>query len=136
VSVSDDVLEIAYDGECPFCTRFVALYRIRRNVGKVVLTDVRERPDLLTRFAREGLDINAGMVVLWRGRTYHGADSVQLLALLSAEEGLFARINRMLFLNRRVAGMVYPLLVRGRKLTLRAMGRRLIETPRGAGRDQ
>ena len=129
--VADDVLEIAYDGECPFCTRFVALYRIRSNVGQVVLTNVRERPDLLQRFAREGYDINAGMVVLWQGRAYHGADSVQLLAMLGAERGMFAGLNRALFVNRRVAGAVYPLLVRGRNLTLRALGRPLIETPRG-----
>jgi predicted DCC family thiol-disulfide oxidoreductase YuxK len=125
----DSVLQIVYDGECPFCTRFVELYRIRRNVGSVELIDARSRPDLVQRFTRQGLDINKGMVALWQGNTYHGTDSMQLLSMLAAEKGAFAAINRMLFRNRRIAGFVYPLMVRGRNLTLRLLGRKRLETP-------
>jgi len=124
-----DVLEIVYDGQCPFCTRFVELYRIRRNVGRVELTDARQRPDLVERFTGEGLDINEGMIVLWQGRTYYGPDSVTMLAMLGSERGVFAAVNRALFINRRLAGRVYPLLVRGRKLALRMLGRQLIARP-------
>lgn len=120
-------LEIVYDGECPFCTRFVELYRIRKNVGRVVLTDARERPDLVAQFTRDGLDINEGMVAMWEGRSYYGADAVQLLAMLGAENGAFAALNRLLFKKPAVAGVVYPWLVRGRKLALRLLGRRLID---------
>jgi len=123
-------LEIVYDGDCPFCTRFVEIYRIRKNVGSVKLTNARERADLVERFTREGLDINNGMVVFWQGHTYYGPDSVNLLAMLGAEKGAFSALNRLLFKNKRVAGLVYPLMVKGRKLTLKAMGRKLIATER------
>ncbi|CAA9276736.1 MAG: hypothetical protein AVDCRST_MAG93-2932 [uncultured Chloroflexia bacterium] len=130
-AVTTPALEIVYDGDCPFCSRFVELYRIRKNVGSVALTDARGRPDLVERFTREGLDINDGMVVFWQGRTYYGPDSVNLMAMLAAERGAFSALNRLLFKNRRVAGLIYPLLVRGRKLTLKAIGRKLIPTSYG-----
>lgn len=124
-----DVLRIVYDGECPFCTRFAALYRIRANVGAVELIDARERPDLVAGFTAKGLNINDGMVALWQDKTYYGSDSAVLLAMLAEEKGVFAALNRLLFTSPRLAGVVYPLLVRGRKATLRMMGRSLIETP-------
>lgn len=122
-----DVLQIVYDGECPFCSNFVELYRIRATVGSVELVDARERPDLVSDFSRRGLEINDGMIALWQGQTYYGADSVTLLSMLSSEKGAFAALNRLLFRNHKVAGFIYPLMVWGRKLALRLLGRRLIE---------
>ncbi|MFC0388116.1 thiol-disulfide oxidoreductase DCC family protein [Muricoccus vinaceus] len=124
-----DSLTVVYDGECPFCTRFVELYRIRENVGKVVLTDARDHPELVAGFRQQGFEINDGMVVLWQGRTYYGVDAMQLLSMLGTEGGSFAALNRLLFRNKRVAGAVYPWLVRGRKMTLRLLGRDLIDAP-------
>jgi predicted DCC family thiol-disulfide oxidoreductase YuxK len=121
-----ETLRIVYDGECPFCSRFVALYRIRQNVGRVELIDARTHPELVAEVRARGYEINDGMIAIWRGRYYYGADGATLMALLSAESGFFARLNRLMFRNPRVAGIVYPILVRGRKLALRLMGRKLI----------
>lgn len=121
-----EILKIVYDGECPFCSNFVELYRIRDNVGKVELIDARERPDLIEEFDRRGFEINDGMVAIWQGQYYYGPDSVNLLSMLSSEKGAFAAMNRALFRNRKTAAAVYPWLVRGRKLVLKIMGRKLI----------
>ncbi len=126
ITQTPDVLQIVYDGECPFCSNFVELYRIRDNVGKVELIDARDRPDLIAEFDRQGMEINDGMVAIWQGRSYYGSDSVNLLSMLSSEKGAFAAMNRALFKNPRTAAAVYPWLVRGRKLVLRMMGRKLI----------
>lgn len=122
----DDVLRIVYDGECPFCSRFVALYRIRENVGRVELVDARQHPEMVQDLRARGYEINDGMIAIWRGRYYYGEESASLMAMLSAESGAFARINRMLFTNPRLAAKVYPVLVRGRKLALALLGRKLI----------
>jgi len=101
-------LTVVYDGMCPFCTRFVQLYRIRQLVGRVRLVDA------------------VGMAVKWRGRLYHGPDAMHILALLGAEGTAFGRINRALFARPALARWIYPGLVAGRRLTLRLLGRRLI----------
>jgi len=119
-------LSIIYDGECPFCTRFVELYRIRKNVGRVDLINVRERDDLLQSFAQTGIDIDNGMVVKWNNRDYYGSDAVNLLALLGSEKGIFSKINNFLFRNPKRAKRLYPALVVGRKIFLKISGRKLI----------
>ena len=119
-------MRIVYDGECPFCSNFVRLYRLRENVGVVELVDARTAPDLVASFRRDGMEINDGMVVLWDGRSYHGADAMNLLSMLGAQKGAFAAMNRLLFASPRLARLVYPVLVLGRRATLALMGRKAI----------
>jgi hypothetical protein len=91
---------VVYDGECPFCTRFVALYRLREAVGQVRLVD---------------------------GRSGDPAVALDVLALLGSDASLFGRINQALFRRPRLARALYPWLVRGRGLTLKLLGRRTIK---------
>ena len=60
------------------------------------------------------------------GRLYHGAAAMNLLAILGSGETLFNRLNRLLFLHPNWARRLYPLLVRGRLIPLRLLGRSLI----------
>lgn len=122
-------LTVVYDGMCPFCTRFVQLYRIRQLVGRVRLVDARGAPEsdpILVQVRDAGLNLDVGMAVKWRGRLYHGPDAMHILALLGAEGTAFGRINRALFARPALARWIYPGLVAGRRLTLRLLGRRLI----------
>ncbi len=66
------------------------------------------------------------MVVRWRGQFHYGAEAMHLLATLAADRTVFNRINRAVFSRARLARALYPVLVRGRKLTLRLLGRKLI----------
>lgn len=131
----DDVLRIIYDGECPFCSQFVALYRIRQNVGRVELIDAREHPEAVADVVRRGFNLDDGMIAVWQGHYYYGPESVSLMTMLSQEQGLFAGINRMLFSSPKVAGRVYPVLVKGRKLALRILGKSLIGEDNGRKHD-
>ena len=122
-------LVVVYDGQCPFCTRFVQLYRIRQLVGRVRLVDARDAPDsdpVLREVAEAGLDLDEGMAVKWRGRIYHGADAMHVLALLGAESSVFGRMNRALFTRPALASWIYPALVAGRRRSVSLLGRRLI----------
>jgi hypothetical protein len=66
------------------------------------------------------------MVVKLRGRFYHGAEAMSILAILGSGDSWFNRLNRALFRHPRIARLLYPVLVRGRLLTLRLLGRSLI----------
>jgi predicted DCC family thiol-disulfide oxidoreductase YuxK len=122
---TDDVW-VVYDGECPFCSSFVLLYRIREHAKHVHLIDARSPHPIVDEVRRQRLDLNEGMAVKFKGRFYHGADAMNILAILGSGTTLFNRLNRALFRRPGVARLLYPLLARGRLITLRLLGRPLI----------
>jgi len=125
MSDSDADLWIVYDGECPFCSSYVQLYRIRRHT-RVHLIDARMPDPLVTEVKARGIDLDAGMAVRFNDRLYHGAEAMNLLAVLGSGDTFFNVANRILFRHARLARLLYPVLVWGRLLTLRLLGRRLI----------
>lgn len=119
-------LLVVYDGDCPFCANFVKFYAIRKNAGDVELINARERPALVHELRSGGMEINDGMIVLWRGHHYHGAEGMHLLSILGSERGIFGMLNRLLFRNKNIATAVYPVLAAGRGVTLSLLRRKPI----------
>jgi len=117
---------VVYDGECPFCSRYVLLYQLRERGQRVHLIDARSSHPIVSEIRTRNLNLNDGMVVRWRGRYHYGAEAMHLLATLAKDGSFFNRINRMLFSHPQVARALYPALVRARKLLLRLLGRKLI----------
>jgi predicted DCC family thiol-disulfide oxidoreductase YuxK len=117
---------LLYDGECPFCSRYVALVRLREAVGPVALIDARTRPDLCRQHAAEGLDINQGMILRLDGETHFGGDVLHRLALLTTSSDAFNRATAALFRRPRLARFLYPALRAGRNAALRLLGRKPI----------
>ncbi|MBL8569054.1 MAG: DUF393 domain-containing protein [Phreatobacter sp.] len=114
---------LLYDGECPFCARYVAHARLIEAAGPVALIDARMRPDLARLHAAGGMDINEGMILRLDGNTWFGGDVLNRLALLSTRSGLFNRANAALFRHPRLSRLLYPLLRGGRNAALRLLGR-------------
>lgn len=127
-SISDDPDDVwvVYDQECPFCSRYVMLYKMREQGRRVHLVDARSDHPILATVRQHHLDLNEGMVVRWRGQFHYGAEALHLLALLGSNKTLFNRINQIVFSRPRLSRALYPWMVRGRKLTLRLLGRKLI----------
>src|SRR5262245_34491767 len=88
---------VVYDGMCPFCSRYVMLYRIRQLAARVHMIDARSDHHLVQKMKALGLSFEDGMVAKWNGRYYHGAEALHLLALLGSESGMFNRLNRLVF---------------------------------------
>ena len=114
---------IVYDGQCPFCSRYVRLVRIRESLGRVELVDARNGGPLVDELRAAGADLDEGMVLKMDGRLYHGEDCVHMLALLSTPSGLFNRANAAIFRSRRASKLLYPMLRAGRNAALRLLGR-------------
>ncbi len=104
-------LHIVYDGDCPFCSSYIKLLRLREQFD-VRLVDARREPEFAAQY---GLDLNEGMVVDMNGEVHHGARAVALLSRLSS------RINPLR--SDRVADAVYPFLRFGRNVALKVLGR-------------
>jgi predicted DCC family thiol-disulfide oxidoreductase YuxK len=124
-------LWVVYDGECPFCSSFVTLYRIRQQTDHVHLIDARSGNPVVSEVRRAGYDLDVGMVVKFEGRLYHGAEAMTVLAILGSDRTIFNRLNHALFRRPRLARALYPWLVRGRLLVLRILGRKLIGAAEG-----
>lgn len=119
-------LQIVYDGECPFCSRFVTLYKAKSVVGTVDLIDAREDHPAVRLVKSRGLNLDEGMAVLWDGQVYHGADAIHFMAMVGAESSVFNRLNKLIFRSKPLARALYPWMVAGRNLTLRLLGRKSI----------
>ncbi|MBL6455003.1 DUF393 domain-containing protein [Belnapia sp. T6] len=114
---------VVYDGMCPFCTRYVMLYRIRQLAEKVHMIDARSDHPVVAEVRAAGLSLENGMAVKWNGRLYHGSDALHVLALLGSEDGAFNRLNRLVFSRPKLGRFLYPAMVAGRRLTLKMLGR-------------
>lgn len=122
---------IVYDGECPFCSRYVAMVRLRDSLGPVRLIDARQGGAVVEHLRGLSIDLDEGMVLLLDGAIHHGADSVHMLAMLSTPVGPFNRLNARIFRSRGASRVLYPILRLGRNAVLAMLGRKKIDPARG-----
>jgi len=124
---SESANSLVYDGECPFCSAYVKLIRLRDAVGAINLIDARQGGPLVDEMVKANIDLNQGMVLKLNGRYYHGADCINMLALLSTPSSAFNRLNAAIFRSKAMSRVLYPVLRLGRARVLRILGRSKIE---------
>ncbi|HEX9904845.1 MAG TPA: DCC1-like thiol-disulfide oxidoreductase family protein [Propylenella sp.] len=120
---------LVYDGECPFCSAYVRMVRLRETFGALRLVDARSGDPLVGEIRAAGLDLDKGMVLKLDGELYFGDRCLHVLALMSTPSGAFNRVTRALFASPRLARRLYPFLVAGRNAALILLGRRKINAP-------
>jgi predicted DCC family thiol-disulfide oxidoreductase YuxK len=119
----DSRIVIVYDGDCPLCSAYVGMARLKKAVGTPTLVNARERPDLVEALAESGISLDEGMAVYHQGKTYAGGEAMHVLALLTTPVGVANRLTAALLGRRGLAIWVYPLLRSGRNLLLRLRNR-------------
>jgi predicted DCC family thiol-disulfide oxidoreductase YuxK len=117
-------VSIIYDGECPVCSYYAHALRIKENAGGLQLIDARENADhpFIKEINSRKLDLDEGMVLVYRDVFYHGQDALHMMALLGSNHGLFNKINALLFSSKTVSKVCYPFLRGARNLLLRLRG--------------
>ncbi len=125
-SDSTDLILI-YDGECPVCNYYRRMLRLRETAGQLQVVNARDDSSIMREITEAGFDIDKGIVLKMHGELYFGADAMHAISLLSSRSGIFNRINYYLFRIPAVARWVYPVLVAGRALLLRLLGRKPID---------
>jgi predicted DCC family thiol-disulfide oxidoreductase YuxK len=126
---------IVYDGQCPFCSRYVKLLRLRDAAGSVVLVDARQAHPAVRYAEQQGIVLDNEMALIIGGRLYSGPECINRLALMSTPSGIFNRINALSFSSPRTSTLLYPAMRLVRNITLRLLGRPPIRSgypaPRG-----
>jgi len=122
MSQADEIL-LVYDKQCPACSYYCNLVRIRQTVGELKLVDAREPGAVMDEITARGWDIDQGMVLKVGDALYYGSDAIHAVALLGSSSGFFNRINHWLFKSPARAKYIYPILRAGRGLLLKFMRR-------------
>lgn len=129
---------VVYDGECPFCSAYVRMVRLRDAAGDVRLLNAREDHPVVAELKARGFDFDEGMALKIGDAVYHGDECVHRLAMMSGPSGVFNRFHYWVFQNEKRAKLLYPFLRAGRNAALRLLGKRKIAdsadegAPRGA----
>jgi predicted DCC family thiol-disulfide oxidoreductase YuxK len=121
---------VIYDGQCPFCSTYVRLARLREAVGTVDLVDARSGSTVVQEAVGAGLNLDKGMVLKYGGQFYYGASCLNMLSLLSSRIGLFNRLMALAFARPAIARLAYPVLQAGRNAILKLLGRNRIQEVR------
>ncbi|MBW4709176.1 DUF393 domain-containing protein [Roseobacter sp. YSTF-M11] len=114
---------LIYDGECPFCTQYVRMARLRAVMGELRLINARDGGPEVAHVRDLGYQLDEGFVLHMDGAFFHGADSLHRLALMSSRSGLFNRFTYAVFRNEARSRLLYPVLRAGRNMALRLLGR-------------
>ena len=122
----DSITWVVYDGECPFCTQYVKLVRLREAIGKVKPINAREDHPVVRYVKSKGIDLNQEMALVTKGEVLAGPDVIHRLALLSTGSGFFNGLMSRVFASRGLTRFMYPMMRAGRNATLALLGRKAI----------
>jgi predicted DCC family thiol-disulfide oxidoreductase YuxK len=118
---------LLYDGECPACSAYVAMSRLRQLYPGLQVLDARTEPSLVADLRRRGYEINVGMVLCLDGVIHFGPEATRMIALLGkASPARWRRLTLAALGSAPWSARLYSWLNRGRGLLLRLLGRRLI----------
>lgn len=127
---------LVYDQECPVCSAYCRMVRIRESVGTLRLVNARDAGAIMDEITSKGFDIDQGMVLKVDNVLYYGSDAIHALSLLSGPSGVFNRFNYWVFRSKRLARIVYPVLRFFRNLLLKALGKTRINNLRIEGNER
>lgn len=125
---------LVYDGDCPFCSRYVKLLRLKESIGPVELINARTDHTVVRRLIASGYDLDEGIVLIQGDDIYFGDQCMTRLAVLSTPIGVFNRLNAAILSSPRISAFAYPILKAGRRIVLRILGRERLSRNTDAAR--
>src|SRR4051794_32656935 len=116
--LNDGQTYLVYDGDCPFCSAYVKLVRLRKAAGTLTLVNARADHPMVRYVESRGIDLDQEMALVMGKEVYSGGDCINKLALMSTRSDFFNRLNAVLFSSPRLSRAAYPPLRCGRNLAL------------------
>lgn len=128
---TQEKLTVIYDGECPFCSSYVHMIRLKDAFGEVELVSAREHEHpVVKKLWDDGFDLDDGMAAVIGDEVYYGADAVNYLTITSTKSGLFNRLMKVMFTNKLSIKLAYPFMRFGRNSALFVKGTEQLKTER------
>ena len=124
MKVSNDPANfLVYDGECPLCSRYVKMLRLKESIGPVELVNARDHHPIVSELTSRGYNLDEGIVLVEGDRVYFADECMTRLSLLSTPVGIFNRLSAAVLSSPRMSALVYPVFRAGRLMLLRILGR-------------
>ena len=121
--ISKDGFTFIYDGECPFCNHFAELLEIKSKVKGISILDGRKNPKLLKDLLNKGYDLDKGAILLKQDKIYHGSNAINLICKeIINPSGALLKLLSSIFKSRTRTNIIFPFLVRARRLVLISKG--------------
>ena len=121
--MTDTSFTFIYDGECPFCNHFAELLEIKSKIKNIKILDGRKNPDLIKKLLRKGYDLDKGAILLRGDEIYHGSNAINLICkeIIHPSDKLL-KILSLIFKSKERTNIIFPFLVRARRLALISKG--------------
>ena len=116
-------LTFIYDGECPFCNHFAELLELKSKINKITIHDGRKNPEIIKSLLDKGYDIDRGAILLKDNDIFHGAEAInKICKQINNPSGKLLKLLSNIFKSDQRTNLLFPFLVRARRLALIAKG--------------
>ena len=112
-----------YDGECPFCNHFAELLEIKSKISNIKILDGRKNITLIESLLVKGYDLDKGAILLKDEDIFHGAEAINTICkqISNPSSSLLLLLSSIFKSNKRTR-VIFPLLIRARRLALISKG--------------
>ena len=115
-------LIIYYDKDCPFCSKYSELVKLRSSY-KVNLLNARDFPEAMNRFLDLGMDINEGFIIQVGDEFLQGDKAVVFLSKEMRADAFFDSLLLRMMKNKYFMLLVYPIVKKIRIVLLWIIGK-------------
>tara|TARA_Y100000589_G_C26785221_1_gene479452 strand:- start:62 stop:445 length:384 start_codon:yes stop_codon:yes gene_type:complete len=121
--MEESTLTFIYDGKCPFCNHFAELLELKSKINNISILDGRENHELIRDLLIKGYDLNNGAILLKDKEIYHGPEAINTICkLIKDPSSKLLDILSRTFKSKRRTKIIFPFLVRARRLVLISKG--------------
>ena len=121
--MEESTLTFIYDGECPFCNHFAELLELKSKLENILIMDGRKNPKLIKDLLNKGYDLDKGAILLKNDEIFHGANAINTICkLINKPSSKLLEILSMTFKSNERTKIIFPFLVRARRLALISKG--------------
>jgi predicted DCC family thiol-disulfide oxidoreductase YuxK len=121
---------LLYDGDCPFCSSYIKLMKIREHYPDFELINARAKSSQLDEAKRLDYNLNEGMLIKLDETYYYGSEAISIInniSTLQQQRGIFFKIHKILFSRRAVTKVLYRIMRIGRLITLKLLGKKPLD---------
>ena len=109
-------LTLYYDNQCPFCSKYANLLKLKENF-EITLKDARENLDEISVLCKN-LDINDGFIVIYKNDCFQGAKALEFLNRAVDKTTILGKLHFFFAYENNFSKFLYKTLFILRKIAL------------------